>query len=307
MNKKKLYVISTILVLFSVYTFLSNWNLTINDKIRANQYKIVKNQNEILLNQIQIINQKIDTFSIFSSDSLNTKLNSYLMDNKVFTLLVDDNACKDCVSKELNNIRMLSEKIGADKIIFITHYPRMKDAKIWKNYWNIEFPVYNSLYSLVLSPKNCIKPISMFVLDSTMIPQHIFMPIDTLPELTNQYYAFVKSLFSPIDSVKSLPKSRVSFDKVKYNCGNLKKKEIQTIQFVLKNEGKYPIVINKIETTCGCTVPAWDKVPVSPGGTREISVTYNAEKPGFFQQKIFVFSNAENSPHGLIISGKVID
>ena len=75
--------------------------------------------------------------------------------------------------------------------------------------------------------------------------------------------------------------------------------------FVFKNLGEGPIVINKVRSTCGCTIPAWPREPVEPGAGGEITVKYNTAQTGTFLKSVFVYSSAANSPVKLQIKGKV--
>ena len=76
--------------------------------------------------------------------------------------------------------------------------------------------------------------------------------------------------------------------------------------FTFKNLGEEPIVINRVRSTCGCTVPEWPREPVEPGASGEIKVVYNTANPGSFYKSIYVYSSAANSPVKLQIKGKVI-
>jgi len=76
--------------------------------------------------------------------------------------------------------------------------------------------------------------------------------------------------------------------------------------FAFKNLGDEPIVINRVRSTCGCTVPEWPREPIEPGGTGEIKVVYNTASAGSFYKSIYVYSSAANSPVKLQIKGKVI-
>lgn len=76
--------------------------------------------------------------------------------------------------------------------------------------------------------------------------------------------------------------------------------------FKFKNIGKEAFVINRVRSTCGCTVPAWPREPVEPGASGEITVEYNTAHAGTFFKSLYVYSSAANSPVKLQIKGKVI-
>jgi hypothetical protein len=76
--------------------------------------------------------------------------------------------------------------------------------------------------------------------------------------------------------------------------------------FVFKNVGEKAIVVNRVRSTCGCTVPEWSREPVEPGKKGKITVIYNTAVTGTFVKSLYVYSSAVNSPVKLQIKGKVI-
>jgi hypothetical protein len=78
--------------------------------------------------------------------------------------------------------------------------------------------------------------------------------------------------------------------------------------FEFKNSGNAPLIITNVQSTCGCTVPAFPKEPILPGKTGKIDVKYNMA-PGPIRKTITVESNASNYENGKIplkIKGDVI-
>lgn len=99
--------------------------------------------------------------------------------------------------------------------------------------------------------------------------------------------------------------TEIIFEKTDHNYGVIKHRSNGTYEFVFKNMGKSPLIIRHVQSTCGCTVPEWDKQPIPPKGKGKIVVIYNTELIGSFIKTIKVFSNAKNSPVDLIIRGEV--
>jgi len=62
--------------------------------------------------------------------------------------------------------------------------------------------------------------------------------------------------------------------------------------FTFENTGNIPIIISKVDATCGCTSTFWPDRPILPGEVEEISIIYDAEKTGEFYKSITVWSNA---------------
>ena len=102
-------------------------------------------------------------------------------------------------------------------------------------------------------------------------------------------------------------KAAISFESNVHDFGTFKE-EHGPITYVFKftNTGGEPLILSKVKASCGCTTPVYTKVPVKPGKTGEIKVTYNPRnRPGNFNKSITVFSNAETPTKVLRITGKV--
>lgn len=66
-----------------------------------------------------------------------------------------------------------------------------------------------------------------------------------------------------------------------------------TCEFAFTNTGKEPIIIQKAQPSCGCTVPQFSSEPIPPGGTGKINVAYHTKgRPNPFTKTISVVSNA---------------
>ncbi len=77
-------------------------------------------------------------------------------------------------------------------------------------------------------------------------------------------------------------------------------------EFLFKNEGEVPVVINQVKASCGCTTPLWTQEPVAPGDTGVVIAEYNPlNRPGNFNKTITVTSNAEPGLVVLHIKGTV--
>jgi len=75
--------------------------------------------------------------------------------------------------------------------------------------------------------------------------------------------------------------------------------------FDLKNIGNSPLLIQNVETSCGCVLSEWTKHPIKSENSGKIKITYDAKNIGRFHKTVAVFANVEGSPIRLFISGKV--
>lgn len=73
------------------------------------------------------------------------------------------------------------------------------------------------------------------------------------------------------------------------------------------NCGDSAMVITHVRTSCGCTATHYDKTPIAPGDTAQVSVTYNpANRPGNFEKNVLVFTSGEPRRSTLVIRGRVV-
>ncbi len=107
------------------------------------------------------------------------------------------------------------------------------------------------------------------------------------------------------DKIEETNNSEMTFKKTFHNFKTVWYKADATYEFVFKNTGKEPLIITKVKSSCGCTIPTWEKEPVLKNKTGIIKVKYDSKRIGQFQKSIKVYSNAKNSPVELIISGEV--
>jgi hypothetical protein len=85
----------------------------------------------------------------------------------------------------------------------------------------------------------------------------------------------------------------LAFADVIHDFGTIQEGPDASFVFTFKNNGNEPIVIQKAQPSCGCTVPSFSNEPVPPGGTGKIDVAYHTKgRPNAFSKSITVVSNA---------------
>lgn len=75
--------------------------------------------------------------------------------------------------------------------------------------------------------------------------------------------------------------------------------------FEFTNTGKSPLIITRVQASCGCTVPKKPENPIMPGEKGKIEVSYDTKRPGGFSKAITIFSNAKTSRKMIKIKGYV--
>jgi hypothetical protein len=107
-----------------------------------------------------------------------------------------------------------------------------------------------------------------------------------------------------MDAIHAHP-TQIEFTKTEFDFGKLQQGIPKKISFYFKNTGDFPLLIQHVETSCGCTRPQWPKYPVKPGKSAEIKLSYDAKKAGRFLKTITVFCNTKKGMHKLKIKGEV--
>src|ERR1035437_8535229 len=100
----------------------------------------------------------------------------------------------------------------------------------------------------------------------------------------------------------------ITYEKTAHDFGKVNEEDGKvTYVFDFKNAGASPLVVNRVQASCGCTTPTWTKEPIEPGKKGSITVTYNPSgRPGMFTKTITVYSNATDEQFVLTIHGEVI-
>ena len=75
--------------------------------------------------------------------------------------------------------------------------------------------------------------------------------------------------------------------------------------FEFTNTGTAPLIISKVSSSCGCTIPKKPEEPILPGDTGEIQVKYDTNRVGPIRKAITVISNADTPTKVLKIKGEV--
>ena len=90
------------------------------------------------------------------------------------------------------------------------------------------------------------------------------------------------------------------------DCGQVVFRKPVTAEFVLKNDGRKPLVINNVLKSCGCTEVEYPKTSVSAGESFVIKAVYDAKQMGSFTKQVCLYTNAGEEPFILSMRGRVV-
>ena len=90
------------------------------------------------------------------------------------------------------------------------------------------------------------------------------------------------------------------------DCGQVVFRKPVTAEFVLKNDGRKPLVINNVLKSCGCTEVDYPKTSIAAGESFVIKAVYDAKQMGTFTKQVCLYTNADEEPFILSMRGKVV-
>ena len=102
-------------------------------------------------------------------------------------------------------------------------------------------------------------------------------------------------------------KAKIEFKTETIDYGTIEKGADGVRVFEFTNTGTAPLVITRVYSSCGCTIPKKPEKPILPGETGVIEVKYDTKRVGPIRKTITVYSNAEQETKAIKIKGKIVD
>ena len=108
---------------------------------------------------------------------------------------------------------------------------------------------------------------------------------------------------NPIDTFNV---AKLSLNETLFDFGEVEQGMIVTHVFKFTNNGKAPLLITDVKTTCGCTVPDYKKESIAPGQSDAITVHFDTKTKENNQSKpITIYANTFPSATTLLLKGTV--
>lgn len=120
------------------------------------------------------------------------------------------------------------------------------------------------------------------------------------------YSALIICLTLSVFTAQAQSNGEFKFEKETHDFGKITQGTPVSYEFIFENSGTEPIIISKVESTCGCTVPEFTKTPVKPGEKGSIKVTFDAAQATPFSKMVSIRSNAKTPVKALYIKGTVV-
>jgi len=111
--------------------------------------------------------------------------------------------------------------------------------------------------------------------------------------------------FVGLSSMIVQDKAEFKFEQETHDFGKIPQGTPVSYEFNFTNTGTEPLIISKVESTCGCTVPEYTTTPVKSGEQGKIKVTFDAAASSPFSKMVTIRSNAKTPVKALYIKGVV--
>ncbi|MEP1018583.1 DUF1573 domain-containing protein [Maribacter dokdonensis] len=99
--------------------------------------------------------------------------------------------------------------------------------------------------------------------------------------------------------------AKIEFKSETVDYGEIAKGSDGVRVFEFTNTGTAPLIVSKVSSSCGCTIPKKPEDPILPGKTGEIQVKYDTNRVGPIRKAITVITNADTPTKVLKIKGEV--
>ncbi|MBK3519352.1 DUF1573 domain-containing protein [Carboxylicivirga marina] len=97
-------------------------------------------------------------------------------------------------------------------------------------------------------------------------------------------------------------KGKLKFVELSHSFGELNHGDVVGHRFKVINEGKYPVVIQKVEKGCGCTDVIYKQQPIKPNDTTFIEVVFDTNGwHGRQVKQVVIHANDSIKKHELLV------
>ena len=98
----------------------------------------------------------------------------------------------------------------------------------------------------------------------------------------------------------------LKFDKDEFDFGRILQGEVVSYTFHFTNVGDAPLLITRVDKSCGCTASEYPHEPIQPGESGAIKITYDSKGHHGFQSKVLIVnSNTMPSQNPIRIKAEV--
>jgi hypothetical protein len=246
-------------------------------------------------------------FTIYGKDTVD-----YTIPESSYKILIyiDSIGCTSCKlqlhkwKEFISDVDSLTN--GEVPVLFFFHPKDIGEISFLLKRDGIDVPVCldlnDELNTLNLFPSN--QEFQTFLLNDENKVIFIGNPIHNL-RIKEMYLFEISNNEYHMKSAQSSQNTQIKVDKTEFDLGTINKEDVKTVSVSIKNCGQSPFFIFDTRASCGCTDITYEKKPISPDSTTEISITYNADDIGHFNKTVSVHGNVKDSPLIIRLKGNV--
>jgi hypothetical protein len=266
-----------------------------------------KQNNKEAENIIKEWMSKVIVFPDIKPNTIHLKLKDSLRyavsDDKEYKILlyVDSTGCTNCKTKFSVWKAYIDKLYARVNFLFYFHPKTRKELLSLLEYEKFTYPIFiddaDELSKLNRFPNNPM--FQCFLLDKDNKVLAIGNPVNN-PKIWELYRQIIIGEISA-----EHPVTVVVSEQTEIELNDLQAGKTSEAIFVLKNTGTSPLVIQRVESSCGCTIPDWEKQPITAGNSTKIKVKITPEKSEYFNKTVTVHCNTEERQISFIVKGAV--
>lgn len=252
----------------------------------------------------EIIIPANSVFTIQGRDTVNFQIDKQY---RVLTY-VDSTGCTSCKLKftEWKKFMQEIDSLQLESVQFLFFLCPKKSMEIYQS-----LRINRFYYPVCINNKDELNKLNNFssnmTFQSFLLDQEnkviaIGNPIDN-PKVKELYLKIIQGERVEREDESRVIRTKVDIGKTSVSLDDFDWHKEQKVTFSLKNIGDKPLVIEDVNTSCGCTTVEFSKEPVRFGRSLDLHVTYKADHPEHFSKTITVYCNVESSPIKLTILG----
>ena len=104
-----------------------------------------------------------------------------------------------------------------------------------------------------------------------------------------------------LQKAEEASKTSMSFDKMKIDFGKIKEDSENEATFIVTNTGKNPLIIQRVDASCGCTTAKKPEKPILPGKSDKIEVVFHPKVGQLDTQEKTVTVTANTDPSIVVL------
>lgn len=92
-----------------------------------------------------------------------------------------------------------------------------------------------------------------------------------------------------------------------FEMGTLTLGTHKELRLILQNTLQEPVIINRMNQFCGCTILQYSSAPILPESSTEVKITFLPDHPGTFNKAIRMYLSSQKKPIDIVFNGEIVE